>query len=405
MVLAADGRLNGGGEACHHLGGTSHYRACVPSHSPDTSNNLLARIGPKRAGIIGGVAVVVIVAVVLAVVLSGSAKKGKTSSSSGPSTSTSAPPTLASDRCPLTDTRAPGGVVPRRPALAIKIGNEPQGARPQSGLNEADVVYDTPAEGGIMRYEAVYQCKSASSVGPVRSLRWVDWHILAMYRSLPLLVHAGGINPDIAALDKLRYVKNVDLLNNYAVDGERISSRAAPDNLYTSTAAVWASFKNEKAPPDPVFTYSGALPSSAKPASALQINFSQGTDAVWTWNAPTKTWLHSYAGSGADIDTLTNKQVSTNNIIVQIVKYALGAYAESPGASGDVESVMTGTGKGYVFRNGEEIPVTWHRPTLSSSTTFTDASGQKVGLTPGRTWVEIVIDTTAAQKGAITITR
>ncbi len=344
----------------------------------------------------------VVVAAVLAVVLSSTPKKaagGKAASATTPTTAA-----LASDVCPLTDTRAPGGTPPRRPAIAVKIGNEPQGARPQSGLNEADIVYDTPAEGGIMRYEAIYQCNSASSIGPVRSLRWVDWHILAMYRNLPLLVHAGGIIPDVNALDALRYVKDVNLLSTYAADGTRITSRVPPDNLYTSTAQVWASFPNEKAPPAPVFRYSGSLPAAAKPAKSIEINFSLGTDSVWTWNAATSTWLHSYAGSGPDIDALTNAQVSTDNVVVQIVKYQLGPYSESPGGSGDVESVLTGNGAGYLLRDGKEIPVTWHRPNASTMTTFTDAHGAAVDLAPGRTFVEIVLDTTAAQKGAITIT-
>ncbi len=343
-----------------------------------------------------------IVAAVLAVLFSKSPAKspGRTPHASTSTTTAS----LASGICPLTDTRAPGGVVPKRPALAVKIGNEPQGARPQSGLNEADIVYDTPAEGGIMRYEAVYQCTGASSIGPVRSLRWVDWHILAMFRNRPLLVHAGGIQPDITALDSVKYVTDVNLLSTYAADSTRITSRVPPDNLYTDTAQLWASFPNEKAPPAPVFHYSSSLPASAKPAKSIEINFSQGTDGVWTWNPASSLWLHSYAGSGPDIDALTNKQVSTNNVVVQVVKYSIGPYIESPGGTGDVESVLTGTGPGYILRNGKEIPVTWHRPNASAMTTFTDAHGAPVDLTPGRTFVEIVLDTTAALKGAVTIT-
>lgn len=374
----------------------------MPSTPRTTPSHRVARSSPDRRLLVAGVALVVVVAAVLAVVLSKSPKKsGGASSTSSTSTTTAS---LASDLCPLTDTRAPGGVVPKRPAIAVKIGNEPQGARPQSGLNEADVVYDTPAEGGIMRYEAIYQCNGASSIGPVRSLRWVDWHILAMYRNLPLLVHAGGIQPDISALDSLHYVKNVDLLSTYAADSTRITSRVPPDNLYTDTSQIWASFPNEKAPPAPVFHYSSSLPPAAKPAKSIQIDFSQGTDGVWTWDAASSLWLHSYAGAGPDIDALTNKQVSTDNVIVQIVHYSIGPYIESPGGTGDVESVLTGTGPGYVLRNGKEIPVTWHRPDASAMTTFTDAHGAAVDLTPGRTFVEIVLDTTAAIKGAITIT-
>ncbi|MGH9304731.1 MAG: DUF3048 domain-containing protein, partial [Acidimicrobiales bacterium] len=78
-------------------------------------------------------------------------------------------PVVVAKLCPLTGLAPASGTVPDRPALAVKIGNEPEGARPQSGLNEADIVYDTPAEGFVMRYMAVYQCNDARAIGPVRS--------------------------------------------------------------------------------------------------------------------------------------------------------------------------------------------------------------------------------------------
>ena len=72
----------------------------------------------------------------------------------GPPVPTTEPQTV-SKRCPLTDLRARGGV-PDQPALAVKVGNEPEGARPQRGPNEADIVFDTSVEGFIMRYIAMY---------------------------------------------------------------------------------------------------------------------------------------------------------------------------------------------------------------------------------------------------------
>jgi len=284
----------------------------------------------------------------------------------------------------------------------VKIGNEPEGARPQSGLNEADIVYDTPAEGGIMRYIAVFQCRSASSIGPTRSVRWVDWHILQAF-GRPLLAFAGGINPDVSTVEGLGWLQPADLLTAAQAAGVRISSRVPPDNLYTSTAALWALAKTSSPPPR-VFSYAASLPALATPASALAIAFSQGTDVVWKWDNRARSWLHTYSGA-PDIDALTNQPVTTTNIVVQIVHYAFGPYAESPGGTGDVESQTVGSGSGYVLRGGEVIKVTWHRRSLSTPTTFTDAKGQAVGLARGRTWVELVLDTTANTRGALTITR
>jgi hypothetical protein len=377
----------------------------VPSHSPRKQTVSEATIRARRIRVLAGAAVVVVVAAVLAVVLSGSSSKKPTASTTRPgrttgssTTPTSAVPTLASDRCPLTDTPAPGGVVPKRPPLAVKIGNQPVGARPQSGLSEADVVYDTPAEGGIMRYVAVYQCENAPVIGPVRSLRWVDWHILAEFRT-SLLAFAGGINPDVNVVESLRYVKAIDLLTNYSQAGYRTTNRVPPDNLYTSSSTLWKLFPSLKTPPQPIFQYSSALPAGSKPASSITLNFSAGTDVLWKWQPSTGTWLHTYSGV-PDVDAATNQPITATNVVVQIVHYSYGPYPESPGATGDVESKTTGTGPGYVFRNGRAIAVTWHRKDLSAPTTFTSATGQPVGLAPGKTWVELLLDTTAKVPGA-----
>ena len=324
-----------------------------------------------------------------------------TNKPSGGSASTVTQPGLSSGDCPLTDLPAAGGV-PNRPALAVKIGNEPQGARPQSGLNEADIVYDTPAEGFIMRYVAVFQCNNVTSIGPVRSVRFVDWHILRTFIH-PILAFAGGINPNLNAVQSLGWLAPANLLSGAQAAGTRISSRVPPDNLYTSTAGLYGLFPKAGGAPPPVFSYSSATPAGATPATALMIDFSQGTDVQWKWNAAGNDWLHTYQGQ-QDVDALTNAPVSTTNIVVQVVHYVLGPYAESTGGSGDVESQTIGSGPGWVLRNGTSIKVTWHRKNLIDPTTYTDANGSEVKLAPGRTWVEIVPNTTANTPGRLTIT-
>ena len=380
----------------------------MPSHKRHASPSGAAA---RRRLVLLGAGAVVLIGLVIGLLVANS--HGKTTTAldgSGGSSGTTGPtaPALPSSRCPLTDTPAPGGKVPARIPLAVKIGNEPGAAagglgaaRPQSGLNEADLVYDTPAEGGIMRYVAIYQCQNASSIGPVRSERWVDWHILAQFPK-SILAHVGGIQPELALLDAQPYVLDAD---SFKLPGDynQISTRVPPDATYTSTSALYGSFSSYKTPPAPVFSYTSSLPAGAKPVSSLAINFSQGTDVVWKWDPTTGTFLHYYQ-SVPDMDTLTNQQVSTTNIIVQIVRYSYGPYAESPGGTGDVMSVTTGSGKGYVLRNGKEIAVTWHRPALRGPTTFTTARGAKVGLAPGRTWIEMVLDSTASTPGALTFT-
>src|SRR5271163_2095848 len=76
-------------------------------------------------------------------------------------TTTTAPPPV----CPLTGEPAPGGSIPQRPAMAVKIDNYPAG-RPQSGLDKADIIFEEPVEGGITRFAAVFQCQTSALIGP-----------------------------------------------------------------------------------------------------------------------------------------------------------------------------------------------------------------------------------------------
>ena len=302
--------------------------------------------------------------------------------------------------CPLTDSPAPGVMaVPNRPALLVKLGNEPDGARPQSGLNEADIVFDTPAEGFIMRYVAVYQCESAPSIGPTRSARWVDWNMVAPEFGHPILAFAGGINPNVLGLAAEPWLSGANLLEGAQAAGHRISSRLAPDNLYTSTSAILSLFPTAHTRPSPIFDFAAKLPSGSTPAASIAIDFSYGTDVVWKWSPSERQFIHSYSGA-TDIDAATGKPVTTTNIVVEIVHYQLGPYCESgcPGGSGDVESNLVGTGSGYVLRDGRSFSVTWHRPSVTAKTTFTDAAGNEVALAPGRSWVELVTTDMSAPK-------
>jgi hypothetical protein len=354
--------------------------------------------------VVTGVAFLVVAAGVASAVVATSSSTPHTAVHKTVVTSTTTPAPVITARCPLTDEPPAGGTVPDRPALLIKVGNEPDGARPQSGLNEADIVYDTPAEGFIMRYVAVFQCENASAIGPTRSVRWVDWNMIARPFVHPILAFAGGIDPNVNGLAALPWLTGANLLEGAQTAAHRISSRVAPDNLYTSTSAIYALFPTKKTPPPSVFDFAPRTFPGATPAASIQINFSEGTDVLWKWDPTAHLWLHTYLGT-PDIDTLTGAQVSTTNIVVEIVHYSIGPYIESRGGSGDIESILTGSGPGYVLRGGRSVAVTWHREDLLGKTTFTNAAGQPVGLAPGRTWVEIVPDTQADAPGGITVTK
>ncbi|HVB05017.1 MAG TPA: DUF3048 domain-containing protein [Acidimicrobiales bacterium] len=376
----------------------------MPDHAK-ASRNPLSNLS-RNQWIAVGVVVAVLGAVIGIVATSGSSP---TKSAGGPTTSSSTTttlPKLGRNICPLTDLPAAGGLDPQRPATLVKIGNEPGTglARPQGGLNEADIVFDTPAEGFIMRYMAVYQCNNATAIGPTRSVRWVDYHLARMFLH-PILAFAGGIDPNVNQVLKDKWIEPADLIGAQSNAAGRVSTRSGDDSLFTSTAQLYGLYKKAVEPPPPVFQFGASIPASAAPTATAQINFSSGTDVVWKWNAAGNDWIHSYTDTGTDTDTDNNQPVTTTNIVEMVVSYRIGPYSEHGGpGNGDVESQTVGFGQGYVLRNGKHIAVTWHRKDLISGLSFTDAQGNAVTLAPGRTWVELIPDIVAHRAGNITFT-
>jgi hypothetical protein len=297
--------------------------------------------------------------------------------------------------CPLTGVEVPGGKIPHRPALAIKVENAPE-ARPQTGLNKADVVYEEPVEGGLTRFIVVYQCGESNSVGPVRSGRMEDADVLVQLGH-PVMGFAGGAPPVKKAIDRSGVV---DV--NYIVAPDaytRDPARVAPHNLYTTTAALWkAGVKASKAhaeAPSPLFAYADEVAGKNKKVGQIHVPFSSSySDVYWRWSAKDATWLRSH---GTEPHMLTDGgQVAATNVVVMQVKVGVSEIVDAAGNhSPSVQ--LTGKGKAYVFRNGRMIAGRWERATLQDVTTFVTKSGEEIALAPGTTWVELLPDTIAVE--------
>jgi hypothetical protein len=350
--------------------------------------------------VIGGVAVVVIAVVIAVVATRGSTKTAAPVATTVPTTSTTAAPAPVAT-CPLTGTPAPGGTVPARPALGIKIGNYP-GDRPSAGLNQADIVFEEPVEGAITRLLAVFQCQEAPLVGDLRSARQPDVGILSQL-SDPVFVHAGGIDPVLALLAASPLTdKNLLLGANESAIIEQ-PGRVAPYATFTSTQAGWGLDPTDTTPPAPIFHYSTTLPkgSVAGSGASVHIPFSSTSDVTWTWSPSTGTYLRSYAGVP---DTLIGgSQTAATDVVIMTVPTVIGPWVENSEGGHEVEVSFTGTGPVVVLRNGVAITGTWSRASMTQPATLTAANGVPITLQPGNSWVELApvgIPVTPAGSGA-----
>jgi hypothetical protein len=336
---------------------------------------------------VGATVVVLVGAVIALFATSGSrAAAVKTPKVVAHTPATAAPPTVPS--CPLTGTPAPGGVVPARPALGVKIGNYP-GDRPSSGLNNADIVFEEPVEGAITRLVAVFQCQAPSLVGDLRSARQPDSGILSSL-SDPLFVHAGGIPPvlslmsDSPLIDKDLYQGG----NSSAIILQ--SGRVAPYSTFVNTASLWAFDPSDVTPPAPIFQYSNGLPAGAIAGSGARVHipFSGTSDVTWTWDPAGGNYLRSYAGLPDTL--LSGGQTAAANVVIMTVETSTGSWVENEQGGNEVLVTTAGSGPVVIMRNGAAITGSWNRTSLTSPPTFTAANGTPITLQPGNTWEELV---------------
>ena len=287
-----------------------------------------------------------------------------------------APPAASSGVQPLTGL---AGDVPNRPALVVKIDNGSR-ARPQSGLDVADIVVEEEVEGGVTRFAAIFHSTNAI-VGPVRSGRTTDIGVLVSLGD-PLLLYSGANDVTDALLLDRAAVQNRSAARSSGY--WRNSSRRAPSNLYTDTAPHWASASG--GPPPPLFAYRpvGATSPIGESVSGLTVAY-RANVASWEWDG--SAWLRSQGGRAHT--AASGQRIAAANVVVIETRKIDTGMVDSSGAVVP-EFVFVGSGRATVFTDGKKIVGTWTRPTLGSVATLTTADGSVIELTPGRTWIEII---------------
>lgn len=304
------------------------------------------------------------------------------SAASSSSTVTSPPPQPAAPAVnPLTGLRPSSNAV-----VAVKI-EDTADARPQIGLNQADIVYIEQVEGGLTRLVAVFDTHLPATVGPVRSTRNDDPEILAQYGPI-IYVASGGSRVEYQPLDrsKLRAV-----INDRGGPGfKRAPNRPIPHNLFADLAYIAAKVHGPRATSIGL-AWSARItnPSSAGTLVSTRVG---ATPVQFRWSAATHRYVRYFDGRP---DRLANGQpVSTPNVIVQFVAgHAFPADIDSAGNPAWYQHTV-GTGQVIVFRDGRRIAGRWSRPHASDGTRLVDAHGKPITLALGGAWFVLVNNST-----------
>ncbi len=240
------------------------------------------------------------------------------------------------------------------------------------------------AEGGISRFLALFQDTQPSSIGPIRSARpyYVSWDLGfdAPYS------HVGG-SPE-ALTDITNWgVKDLNQFynGNYY---QRITSRYAPHNVYTSIARLNQLEASDGFGKSNFTSWPRKPDGPLKIPTAKTINFTLSSadyNVNYIYNPTANDYLRSEGGA-PQIDANTNSQISPKVVIAIIVPYAL----ESDGYHLVYQTI--GSGTAYIFQDGGVTIGQWSKANNNSQILFTDNSGQNIKLNAGQTWITALGD-------------
>lgn len=266
-----------------------------------------------------------------------------------------------------------------RPALVLKIDNHPR-ARPQVGINQADIVWEELVEGSITRLAATFHEQVPLVVGPVRSARTGDIALISQL-NVPLFGASGANSGVLTALADAPLI-NVNAL--VAAGYFRASGRSAPHNLFARPYSLYTYGENAGIPPQLMRYREVGAAAAGEQAAGVDIDWGN-TQITYRWNGT--GWQRNQNGTvHVDADGLA---VAPPNVIVQITPYGIsGADAESP------EAITVGSGVAYIYTGGNMIEGTWSRANATDRIEYRDADGAEVLLAPGRTWIAVAPEDT-----------
>jgi len=278
---------------------------------------------------------------------------------------------------PLTGLPSEG---PAHPTLMVMVNNH-QKARPQSGLNRADLVVEILAEGEITRFAAFYHSRTEGKVGPVRSLRP---YYLELGRGLnAVAVHAGG---STEALEEVRTSgwPSLDGIHQDARYFRRESDRRAPHNLYTDLgqlqeAARIKGYGDRETKRVYRFDEEGAT-SEGEPAAEIDLVYHRLYKAGYRYDEESGEYVR-YTQGEKQVDRETGEPLTMDNVLVIKAKHRV------KDAAGRREVDLKGPGSGVLFQRGKAIPIQWES---RGGVIVPVRNGEMLPLLPGKTWINVL---------------
>ncbi|PWW17282.1 hypothetical protein DFO73_1289 [Cytobacillus oceanisediminis] len=269
-------------------------------------------------------------------------------------------------------------------AVAVMVNNHPK-ARPQSGLDKADIVYEMLAEGDVTRFLAIFQSEQPEEIGPVRSAR--DYYI-ELAKGYDSLYIAHGYSPEAKALLDQGYV---DSLNGIQYDGilfKRESFRKAPHNSYISFENVLKGAEQNhysmvNAPASLAFlSKDEAKAIEGKAADSVMVSYLNNElfNVIYEYDEGLEKYKR-YSNGELTADYHSGEPVLLDNIFIAEAEHKVVDTA------GRRDINLTSGGRGYLLQKGKMTEVEWAN---KDGRILPVLNGKQAGLVPGKTWINIV---------------
>lgn len=279
-------------------------------------------------------------------------------------------------------------IVPPERAVAVTINNHPD-ARPQSGLSQADIVYEALAEGNVTRFLAIFQSEKPENIGPVRSARQ---YFIDLSKGYDALYVAHGYSPEAEQTLKSGAIDNINGIQHDGTLFKRADFRKAPHNSYITfknieKGANDAGYDMDKAPKPLDFLSdeeAGSLEGEA--AENLKVAYSQNQTFIAEYHYDSQEEKYTRSSGGAETVEYDNDQpVLLDNVIVIEAAHTVKDEEGRRGID------LTSGGKAYVFQKGIIQEAEWKN---ENGRILPYKNGEAMKLISGKTWINIVPELT-----------
>lgn len=291
--------------------------------------------------------------------------------------------------------------------VLIKVSNSPE-VRPQTALQQADVVVEHYSEGGITRFTALYHTNLPDKVGSVRSCRLIDDELpvifgagivcsgtsggtrQVMHSSISWANSGGDIRKTVWMVGDQGYFE-CQSAYGCKLPMYRTPESYPPHNLFASTKNALAELTSRGMNKETSFntwTFNTNVPTGGKDVKTVSIPYSSGS-VGWSYDVTRGAWARTIGGV-PHADTTTGTALTATNVAVLFVNHVTTLIVEDVGGSHGIEIQLWGEGNARLFRDGKAYDLKWQRTGNAGGISFVTSEGKTFVMKPGNTWMEMV---------------